>query len=486
VRYIHDGYLKLPHSLLVLLRAPRVLKVAVHVKADLTRLFNDCGFSTVVDAPFAGAVELGYLAYHKNISHRANVSLADLASLVLHRSLLKDPSIRVSTDWDNPELSSAQVRYASLDVYASWAIYESLIHEHVGGLVTHSTNGGTPVKLLSRDHSTPVAYGFIASDRPAKFDGVNVTSTRVIVNITVLKVPAYLVRGELMKSRLDTPLSSLASGLPFELLCLTRDLRTCTNEELQHARSSVSPPLLPIQPALHQATPSDPDIPDLVEHSEEEGMDEEPWTNGASYDPHLEQHVEGSTSDSRAAHHAQALEKLSRLPQPTTLIRSRVLGDIYHLMAMFKISIHHGIRRPFSRALRDALFLVDPDDKAAVAHVLAGKSITFDQMVLWNSDWVWKRVKRVVPPPEVLLPRVTQVFKVYGPLQDATTGLPLFNEASWDKARNILENIRMGYYSDPPNISLYIVQGRDSEGLTLYNCLRGTNNVEGSVHRNIV
>ena len=47
--YIHDGYLKPPHSLLVLLRAPRVLKVGVHVKADLTRLFNDCGFSIMVD-----------------------------------------------------------------------------------------------------------------------------------------------------------------------------------------------------------------------------------------------------------------------------------------------------------------------------------------------------------------------------------------------------------------------------------------------------
>ena len=478
--YLRDGYLKPPHSLLVLLRAPRILKVGVHVKANLTRLFNDCGFSIPKDAPFVGAVELGALARDQNLTTRNNISLADLASTVLHRYLPKDPSIRVSTDWDNPELPPAQIQYAVLDVYTCWVIHESLINRPAGHPVTHATLGGTPVKILSRDRSSPVAYGFIAPDRPAKFGGVNVTQSRVIVNITVVKVAAYLVRAELVQSRVETPLSSFGPDVPFSLLCHTKDLQTCVSEELRHAQLSAQPAPLPVQPPVaDQRVTSDPGLPDLVEHTE---MDEQPWTSGVEYDPHVEQSVEGSQLDPQAVLFAQALEKLPRLPPPDSPIRSLVLGDIFHLMAMFKIPIHHGLRRPFSRALRDALFLLDPDDKAAVSRALALNSVTFDQQVLWNSDWVWRRVKRVVPPPEVLLPRVTQVFQTFGPLRDATTSQPLFNESSWDKAHNILENVRMGYYSDPPGISLYIIQGQDSEGLTLYNCFCGTSNVEGSVH----
>jgi hypothetical protein len=80
---------------------------------------------------------------------------------------------------------------------------------------------------------------------------------------------------------------------------------------------------------------------------------------------------------------------------------------------------------------------------------------------------------------------VKLVLQKYGPLQDAITKQPLFNDASWEKARTVLENIRMGFYSDPPGVALYMVHGKDSSGLTLYKCLRGTNHVEGGVHQNI-
>jgi hypothetical protein len=105
----------------------------VHIKADLTRLFKDCGFIFEVDQPFVGAIELGSLARDQNLVERSNVSLVDLASTVLHRYLPKDPSIRVSTEWDNPELTPQQVSYASLDVYTSWLIYEKLCLVPTGG-----------------------------------------------------------------------------------------------------------------------------------------------------------------------------------------------------------------------------------------------------------------------------------------------------------------------------------------------------------------
>lgn len=133
----------------------------------------------------------------------------------------------------------------------------------------------------------------------------------------------------------------------------------------------------------------------------------------------------------------------------------------------------------------DAIFLPDPADRAAVEAVLTTKKVTWDQMVLWKSDWIWRRVKRFVPRHDILHQRLSAVFQAYGPLKDATTGQPLFNDASWDKVQSILKNVQMGYYSDPPGLRLYTIQGKDKDGLTVYRCLRGTNNVEGGIHQNI-
>ena len=108
---------------------------------------------------------------------KSNISLADLTSIVLHRYLAKDASIRTGTNWSNPDLGPKQVEYAVLDVYASWAIYEALCLVKSGSPVTSTTPPGTFVKLLSRDHQATVAYGFIAPGHPSKFHDVNVTKT---------------------------------------------------------------------------------------------------------------------------------------------------------------------------------------------------------------------------------------------------------------------------------------------------------------------
>ena len=105
--------------------------------------------------------------------------------------------------------------------------------------------------------------------------------------------------------------------------------------------------------------------------------------------------------------------------------------------------------------------------------------MTFKNAVLYFSDWVWQHVKRCVPPAEILASRVVEVFQMYGPLKDAKTGQPLFNDDSWETACTIMENIKMGYYSDP-------FVRKDKNGLSIYHCSRGTNNVEGGIHQNII
>jgi hypothetical protein len=43
---------------------------------------------------------------------------------------------------------------------------------------------------------------------------------------------------------------------------------------------------------------------------------------------------------------------------------------------------------------------------------------------------------------------------VYGPVPDGT-GKPLFNNAAWAKADNVLKEINAGLVSDPPDFNFY-------------------------------
>jgi hypothetical protein len=69
---------------------------------------------------------------------------------------------------------------------------------------------------------------------------------------------------------------------------------------------------------------------------------------------------------------------------------------------------------------------------------------------------------------------------------------PLFNARAWRKANNVLKEILLGYYSDPPGFSFYTnrldKQGEpmvDQFRLALLNCNRGTNDVE-AIHKQLV
>ena len=107
--------------------------------------------------------------------------------------------------------------------------------------------------------------------------------------------------------------------------------------------------------------------------------------------------------------------------------------------------------------------------------------MTFERMVLYNSEWVWQHVKWFVPPPETLAAYVLEVLQKFGPLQDAKTRQPLFNNASWEAAQTVLKNIQQGYYSDPPQFQLYSIRGKDTDRLTLYQCVRGTSELDSAV-----
>ena len=188
----------LPTSLLTILRSDQFKKVGSHLSGDLARLFKDCVYVNVRDLPFKGAINLGQHAKARHAVMKASVGLADLVSTVLRKYLEKDPAVRISQVWDKTPLPDAHVQYAALDAYAAWKVFDTLQSVFVGKPVDEKTPGGTPVSILSADHSLVVAHGHIALDRPQQYDRINVTKTRVLVVVTKILVPAHIVSHELL------------------------------------------------------------------------------------------------------------------------------------------------------------------------------------------------------------------------------------------------------------------------------------------------
>ncbi|KAJ1530052.1 hypothetical protein HK096_008731 [Nowakowskiella sp. JEL0078] len=137
-------------------------------------------------------------------------------------------------------------------------------------------------------------------------------------------------------------------------------------------------------------------------------------------------------------------------------------------------------------ALRDAMFVVDDNDKKKVEQVLKKIDKSYDKMLRFNPSWLWKQIKHYIPKPNELLQSVTLVFEKYVPMLCSRTGNKLFSKVTWNEANNLLDTIRRGHFSDPPGVSFYSEIGQDKLGLSIFHCIRGTNSLEGGIHQKIV
>jgi 3'-5' exonuclease len=218
--YINSGHLHLPSALLAFLHSSAHKKVGVSIAADLKKLQGDCN----VNRPFTGYVELGGMAKDRNAAERRNIGLVALTGTVLRRNLKNDPTIRISTHWAEAQLSQDFINYAALNVYATWAVYDTLDRMDVPQPISATSPAGTLVTLHATD-GQPVADGIIAFDRPKQFHGVNVTPGRAIVTVSEVMVPSYLIPASLQEDKISRPLSHFGNP-PFSILSAVRSLRT--------------------------------------------------------------------------------------------------------------------------------------------------------------------------------------------------------------------------------------------------------------------
>jgi hypothetical protein len=143
----------------------------------------------------------------------------------------------------------------------------------------------------------------------------------------------------------------------------------------------------------------------------------------------------------------------------------------------------------FSRAI----FLRDKDDEANVCRVLKSKGVDWEYAQRAKSYVLNRRIRRLIPAPEIIVPRLQLLFDGYKNLicsskQNQLEGRPeqvFFSKDARDMAARLIDTAKLGFLSDPIGVSLYYRMGIDKDGLTIYRTIRGTNSVEGGVHMTI-
>ncbi|KIO15548.1 hypothetical protein M407DRAFT_13243, partial [Tulasnella calospora MUT 4182] len=394
----------------------------------------------------------------------------------------------MGVDWSSNDIAESHLQAAGLDAFACLVIDATLCnHSRGGDAVTIATPHGTPISLHSCDGQV-VADGIIALDRPKQFKSVNVTITRTVITISKIHIPSYLVGASLLASKTPEPISSFATSLPFNMLESFHHLRTrnpaLTNPIVSNSdvvgsgelESNLPPPVF----IPSERDPSDNDGDTMVDSDNLVSCMKEPYNMVLEVE---DQALDRAVTDPDSQERWSSAFEWLRMP---TSVRSRVLADPWHIMNLIKIPATHGLRSVFSHALRDAIFLIDASDRKVVEDVLATHGIAFDDMLRRNLGWVLHRVRRIIPPAEVLYPQVKGVLEMFGPLLNAATQKPLFNAAAEGKALHVLEAVHCGWVSDVPGVALYYATGKDKDGLVKYRCVRGTNKNEGGFHQKAI
>ena len=171
-----------------------------------------------------------------------------------------------------------------------------------------------------------------------------------------------------------------------------------------------------------------------------------------------------------------------------------ILVDIFHVQQ--RLFCHLSIKSPLYKdacyELSKCFWNYDEDDASAIELVLntpgtylnekAIYCTTLEHLLKYHPQLVKKRIKRIVPQPDVLIQNLKQWFDKYGP----NTVADLYgNKENIKKSFDaVIELVKDGFVSDNPNNAMYITLKQDRDGLNIYKSFRGTSQLE-SFHQSI-
>lgn len=436
----------LPRFLVTFLLGCDIKFVGSRVTGDQRKLAQDFGI-----APLEGRrlnwINLGPLA-SKVAGGSGADGLAKLVSTFLHRWLPKDDSVRMSL-WSNATLNERQIKYACLDAWASFLVYEECMRRHDRSIrLTDKTSVAVGLQVyLMPSGQGPSSYQPIARcivAEPPKEDAIHGVKhchhLRIVVEI--VDVPnaassvALLPLRRKRKNETTVPL--------LRDLWLTRD----ASGQLLERRPEAAGKLFIVAP-LDRLCPAVQG--DRIEVEEQ------------------------SLSTPVASPREDIGSPVSR--QPTQWI----MGDIFHAMERIPVNTHHPMMSSFLYMFKMAFFIEDACASARVADVLEKNGIGIAGYRRSNPEYFRRRIPRFVPRPEILEARLIELFKSFAPFSECEDASKKLFRSNFESERDkLLEHVRKGCYSDPENVSMYHQVGTDNDGLPLYRCHRGTNGAESN------
>ncbi|KAF5334096.1 hypothetical protein D9611_014996 [Ephemerocybe angulata] len=379
----------LPAQLRNLLANPHVLKVGRNVGRDLKLLEEACHSTE----HFVGGLDLAKYAKERSIMSRIkDVGLADLSAIFLRKRINKNVPERISERWEEDALTDRQKRYAAVDAYASLRIYDEISKFSPPAPVSDTMvpTPATPVLLYAPDKSKVIAVGEISLHSLGNaFDNIQLNPGTTVIDVFHVILPGAKVKTHRKKALHDfgstpfsviVPKSSLrtyespsdATFRPYDpqTTCVHPASTTGNAQSPQHTQphpaSGSSLPgqeIVNVEAALdsvgaveeNKGTP----LGDLILDGDPDTQEDDDEVSA-----HHDADTSGYARDEASA--AEGAKILGDVPAVwNTVIRSRVLKDVFHLFNQFYISVKHGLRLAFVRALRDALFLFNEDDNGA-------------------------------------------------------------------------------------------------------------------------
>jgi hypothetical protein len=132
----------------------------------------------------------------------------------------------------------------------------------------------------------------------------------------------------------------------------------------------------------------------------------------------------------------------------------------------------HGVYDTFSGLIREALFMICPEDlekeeKSLTERLL--KDSTSKVLYYWHGH---------IPNPIILLPLTQKAVELCTDVKDAKFGDVFFCKATWKVHVNLVQHIKLGCESDMPGVDCYYYLTTKSGNKKLM-CIHGTPQLEG-------
>lgn len=163
--------------------------------------------------------------------------------------------------------------------------------------------------------------------------------------------------------------------------------------------------------------------------------------------------------------------------------------DGFHVLSRVKVPEKHELKKAIKIAFMKALYSYDEMKLQEVIATLKSNGWTDREItstLYYRPGFFSKRVERTCLQ---LYFRVRAVIVTFASKLNSKSGKPLFNGEAFKQWNNILNEILLGYYSDPPDHSFYSFDldsegwpKQDKYGLQIIRSTRGTSYVE-NVHR---